>query len=137
MSRIPTFKECADVLEKHGWQVKVADFSLTKSYETSVGVKVASIVLQQSEFYQSIWPSYISEGRNILESHILFIKEKDNAISDDGNCEELEKILHALLQSALSRLDLVNRAEFDAQCKVLARTRERLEQAEQQLAALQ
>ncbi|HRF88555.1 MAG: accessory factor UbiK family protein [Cellvibrionales bacterium] len=51
--------------------------------------------------------------------------------------EELEKILHALLQSALSRLDLVNRAEFDAQCKVLARTRERLEQAEQQLAALQ
>lgn len=93
MSRIPTFKECADVLEKHGWQVKVADFSLTKSYETSVGVKVASIVLQQSEFYQSIWPSYISEGRNILESHILFIKEKDNAISDDGNCEELEKIL--------------------------------------------
>lgn len=51
--------------------------------------------------------------------------------------EEMEKILHALLQSALSRLDLVNRSEFDAQCKVLLRTRERLEQAEQQLAALQ
>jgi BMFP domain-containing protein YqiC len=50
--------------------------------------------------------------------------------------EEMEKILHALLQSALARLDLVNRSEFDAQCKVLARTRERLEQAEQQLAAL-
>ncbi len=50
--------------------------------------------------------------------------------------EEMEKILHALLQSALSRLDLVSRSEFDAQCKVLARTRERLEQAEQQLAAL-
>ena len=50
--------------------------------------------------------------------------------------EEMEKILHALLQSALSRLDLVNRSEFDAQCKVLARTRERLEQAEQQLQAL-
>ena len=50
--------------------------------------------------------------------------------------EELEKILHALLQSALARLDLVSRSEFDAQCKVLARTRERLEQAEQQLAAL-
>ncbi len=51
--------------------------------------------------------------------------------------EEMEKILRALLQSAVSRLDLVNRSEFDAQCKVLARTRERLEQAEQHLAALQ
>ena len=50
--------------------------------------------------------------------------------------EEMEKILRALLQSAVSRLDLVNRSEFDAQCKVLARTRERLEQAEQQLATL-
>ena len=50
--------------------------------------------------------------------------------------EELEKILHALLQSALARLDLVSRSEFDAQCKVLMRTRERLEQAEKQLADL-
>ena len=50
--------------------------------------------------------------------------------------EELEKILHALLQSALARLDLVSRNEFDAQCKVLSRTRERLEQAEKQLATL-
>ncbi len=50
--------------------------------------------------------------------------------------DELEKILHALLQSALARLDLVSRSEFDAQCKVLARTRERLEQAEKQLATL-
>lgn len=50
--------------------------------------------------------------------------------------EELEKILHALLQSAVARLDLVGRDEFDAQCKVLARTRERLEQAEQRLREL-
>ena len=50
--------------------------------------------------------------------------------------EELEKILHVLLQSALARLDLVSRSEFDAQCKVLARTRERLEQAEKQLEQL-
>ena len=50
--------------------------------------------------------------------------------------DELEKILHALLQSALARLDLVSRTEFDAQCQVLARTRARLEQAEQQLQTL-
>ncbi|HQQ62737.1 MAG TPA: accessory factor UbiK family protein [Pseudomonadales bacterium] len=50
--------------------------------------------------------------------------------------EELEKILHALLQSALARLDLVSRSEFDAQCNVLSKTRSRLEEAEKQLAAL-
>ena len=93
MSRIPTFKECAEVLENYGWCVKFEGYSMVKEYDTAVGPKIASIILQQSELYQSIWPSYVSEGRNILESHILFIKEKDNAITDDGNCEELKKIL--------------------------------------------
>lgn len=50
--------------------------------------------------------------------------------------EEAEKILHALLQSALARLDLVSRQEFDAQCQVLARTREKLDATEKQLEAL-
>lgn len=43
----------------------------------------------------------------------------------------------ALVQSALARLDLVSREEFDAQAAVLARTRARLEALEQQLAQLQ
>lgn len=50
--------------------------------------------------------------------------------------EELERILHAMLQSALARLDLVSRSEFDAQCQVLSKTRSRLEDAEKQLASL-
>jgi BMFP domain-containing protein YqiC len=50
--------------------------------------------------------------------------------------EEAEKILNGLLQSALARLDLVGRQEFDAQCQVLARTRLRLEAAEKQLETL-
>jgi BMFP domain-containing protein YqiC len=44
--------------------------------------------------------------------------------------------LHLALQSALSRLDLVTREEFDAQQAVLMRTRETLERLEQQLASL-
>jgi hypothetical protein len=47
------------------------------------------------------------------------------------------KELHAALQSALGRMDLVTREEFDAQAAVLQRTRQRLEALEQQLAALQ
>ncbi|MGM8225000.1 accessory factor UbiK family protein [Cellvibrio sp. ARAG 10.3] len=45
--------------------------------------------------------------------------------------------LHLALQSALSRLDLVTREEFDAQQAVLARTREKLEQLEKTLADLE
>ncbi|WP_323813260.1 accessory factor UbiK family protein [Cellvibrio sp. NN19] len=45
--------------------------------------------------------------------------------------------LHLVLQSALARLDLVTREEFDAQAAVLLRTRQKLEALEQQLARLE
>lgn len=48
-----------------------------------------------------------------------------------------KKEMQAALQSALSRMDLVTREEFDTQAAVLQRTRERLEQLEQQLAELE
>ena len=51
--------------------------------------------------------------------------------------EDLEKHIHALLQSGLSRLDLVSREEFDVQKAVLAKTRSRLEQLEQRVAELE
>jgi len=51
--------------------------------------------------------------------------------------QELQDQIHAMLQSTFSRLDLVTRDEFDAQQAVLLRTRERLEQLEQRLAALE
>jgi len=48
-----------------------------------------------------------------------------------------KKELKAALNSALERMDLVTREEFDAQAAVLLRTRERLEGLEQQLIELQ
>ena len=45
--------------------------------------------------------------------------------------------LHLMLQSALARLDLVTREEFDAQTEVLQRTRQKLETLEQALAELE
>ncbi len=51
--------------------------------------------------------------------------------------EDLEKNLRAATHSVFNRLDLVTREEFDVQCKVLARSREKLEQLEQQVAALE
>ncbi|WP_041522094.1 accessory factor UbiK family protein [Gilvimarinus agarilyticus] len=45
--------------------------------------------------------------------------------------------LQAALESAVRRMDLVSRADFDAQAAVLARTRARLEALEKQVAQLE
>ena len=50
---------------------------------------------------------------------------------------DLEKNLRAVLESALGRLELVGREEFEVQRAVLARTREKLETLEQRVAALE
>ncbi len=51
--------------------------------------------------------------------------------------EDLGKNFRAVLQSGLGKLDLVTREEFDVQRCVLLRTREKIEQLERQLAALE
>jgi BMFP domain-containing protein YqiC len=50
---------------------------------------------------------------------------------------DLEENFKAVLQSALTRLDLVSRQEFDVQSGVLLRTREKLEALEARLAQLE
>ena len=51
--------------------------------------------------------------------------------------QEAEKNLRAGLHSALKKMDLVTREEFDIQQGVLARTRAKLEQLEKQVAELE
>jgi len=51
--------------------------------------------------------------------------------------KDVEKNLRAVLASFFSRLDLVSREEFDAQAKVLARTREKLALLEAHVAELE
>jgi len=50
---------------------------------------------------------------------------------------DLENNFRAVLRERLSRLDLVSRDEFDAQTRVLERTRARLEALEARLVALE
>lgn len=50
---------------------------------------------------------------------------------------DLEQNFKAVLQSGLTRLDLVTRQEFDIQSGVLRRSRERLEELEARIAALE
>jgi len=51
--------------------------------------------------------------------------------------QEVERSIHAVLQGAFAKLDLVTRDEFDAQTAVLHRTREKVEQLEALLAELE
>lgn len=49
---------------------------------------------------------------------------------------QIDKNARALAQSALARLDVVSRDEFDAQCAVLAKTQARVAELETMLATL-
>ena len=51
--------------------------------------------------------------------------------------DDLESNIHALLQNALSKMNLVTREEFDVQTALLERTREKLEKLEKLLRELE
>jgi len=51
--------------------------------------------------------------------------------------DDLEKNLRVTAQAAFARLDLVTRGEFDVQCKLLARSRAKIELLEKRVAELE
>ncbi|MEM7613150.1 MAG: accessory factor UbiK family protein [Pseudomonadota bacterium] len=51
--------------------------------------------------------------------------------------EDIERNFRTVLRSGLGKMNLVSREEFDVQAAVLARTRQRLEALEAQLAELE
>lgn len=51
--------------------------------------------------------------------------------------KDLEKNFHTVLQNTFTKLDLVTRDEFDAQTKVLARTRKKIETLEAEIKRLE
>ena len=69
-----------------------------------------------------------------------FIEDLSNKIKEMASSSpaaDVSKNLHALLQGALTKLELVSREEFDAQAEVLRNTRAQLARLEQSLAALE
>lgn len=51
--------------------------------------------------------------------------------------EDMQRNARSAMESALARMDLVTREEFDVQVAVLARTREKLEALERRVAELE
>jgi BMFP domain-containing protein YqiC len=64
------------------------------------------------------------------------IQQVNELVGAEGLREEVDRNARLLLQSALQRLDVVTREEFDAQSELLARTRARVQELEKELALL-
>lgn len=72
-------------------------------------------------------------NKQILED----LSNKIRELAESSPAADVEKNLRALLQGAFTKLELVNREEFDVQADVLRRTREKLAQLENRLAELE
>ena len=58
------------------------------------------------------------------------LQQLSELVGGSGVRGEVDKSLRALAQSALTRLDMVNREEFDVQAEILQRTRARVVELE-------
>lgn len=64
------------------------------------------------------------------------LQQVGELIAGPGLKGEVDKSVRALIQSALSRLDVVSREEFDAQAELLQRTEQQVAELEAQLEEL-
>lgn len=64
------------------------------------------------------------------------LQQVSDLVGNSGIKGEVDKGVRALAESALTRLDVVSREEFDAQAEILKRTRARVAELEAQLEAL-
>lgn len=65
------------------------------------------------------------------------ISAKLNAAAASGPAKDFEKNARALLAQGFAKLDLVTREEFDVQTQLLSRTRQKLDELEARVAALE
>jgi len=61
------------------------------------------------------------------------LQQVNDLVGNSGLKGEVDKGVRSLAQSALSRLDVVSREEFDAQAEILKRTRDRVVALETEL----
>ena len=69
-----------------------------------------------------------------------FLSDISNKIKElikESPLEDIDKNIHALIQGAFTKMELVSREEFDIQAEVLRNTREKLAKLETKLAELE
>ena len=65
------------------------------------------------------------------------LSNKIRHIIKDSSVSDLEDNINALLKSTFTKMDLINREEFDVQTEVLKRTRSKLETLEAKIIDLE
>ena len=65
------------------------------------------------------------------------ISNKIRELIKKSPLEDVDKNIHALIQGAFTKMELVSREEFDVQAEVLRNTREKLAKLEAKLAELE
>ena len=79
-------------------------------------------------------------NKEMFMFNIDAINEISNKIRDlvkNSPLNDLDKNIHALIQGAFTKMELVSREEFDVQAEVLRNTRDKLVQLEAKLAELE
>jgi hypothetical protein len=88
-------------------------------------------------------PSGSSETRKNMEKNLMNkqvledLSRKIRDLADSSPAADIEKNLRALLQGAFTKLELVNREEFDVQADLLRHTKEKLVQLEAKVSELE
>jgi BMFP domain-containing protein YqiC len=85
-------------------------------------------------------PNAPKQDRLMQSEQIQHLADKIESLLPPGLKQvkqDFDDKLKKLLQQQLSNMDFVSREEFDIQAKVLARTRQKLEQMEKRLAELE
>ena len=65
------------------------------------------------------------------------ISQKIKNIISDSPISDIEDNINALLKSTFTKMNQINREEFDVQTGVLKKTREKLEKLEEQLSKIE
>ena len=68
---------------------------------------------------------------------ITDISNKIRELVKNSPLEDMDKNIHALIQGAFTKMELISREEFDVQTEVLRNTREKLAKLEAKLAELE
>lgn len=83
----------------------------------------------------------INLGENYMDTHFIddLAQRLANALPPGLHSlrQDIEHNFNAVLRARLDKLDLVTRDEFDAQTRVLARSRAKLEELERKIAELE
>jgi ubiquinone biosynthesis accessory factor UbiK len=71
------------------------------------------------------------------KDNIQYLSNKIRHIIKDSPVSDIEDNINALLKSTFTKMDLINREEFDVQTEVLKRTRAKLETLEAKIIDLE